>query len=160
MRCPRQSETGSDHEMEWRSDGTCSYCGSISAAAFMDAIREGREVGPTDKNYKAYITVRNPRVGQESVFGSANFNAGPKFEVVTQEMLDSGRGGIDARVHEVGSFVLFGIEPPTHTAKFYFQHLNEPEQREFVALHNSKKIRVGFPGYFYVMPFFMVVAHG
>jgi hypothetical protein len=34
---------------------TCSFCGSLHPDDFMDRVRSGVEVGPTDKNYKAYI---------------------------------------------------------------------------------------------------------
>jgi len=34
---------------------TCSYCGSVHPDAFMEKVREGWVVGPTDKSYKAYL---------------------------------------------------------------------------------------------------------
>lgn len=42
----------------WREDGTCSYCGSVSPSLFFERVLAGDEVGPTDKNYKAYIGER------------------------------------------------------------------------------------------------------
>lgn len=81
----------------WRTNGTCSYCGSLSSDEFFKRIEGGEEVGPTDKNYKAYI------------------------------------GG---------------------SGKFYFQHFNEKDKLKFVDLYNLKKMKVGYPGYFYVKPFF------
>lgn len=33
----------------------CSYCGSMSGGDFLAAVRDGVQVGPTDKSYKAYI---------------------------------------------------------------------------------------------------------
>ncbi len=39
-------------------------------------------------------------------------------------------------------------------AKFYFQHLSEAEQDRFIELHNTRKLNLGFPGHFYVPPFF------
>lgn len=39
----------------WRDDHTCAYCGSLSAAKFMEAVEAGARLVPTDKNYKAYI---------------------------------------------------------------------------------------------------------
>lgn len=39
----------------WRPDGGCSYCGSMSPEEFFKAVEAGAEVGPTDKNYKAYV---------------------------------------------------------------------------------------------------------
>lgn len=42
-----------------------------------------------------------------------------------------------------------------HHAKFHFQHLSDDQQQRFVDLLNEKRIRVGFPGYFYTKPFFI-----
>lgn len=40
----------------WRHDGTCSYCGSISPDRLFAALDAGAELGPTDKNYKVYVS--------------------------------------------------------------------------------------------------------
>jgi hypothetical protein len=64
MVCPRRSEgipgalSNYPQTDEWRQDGsyrTCSYCGSLHPDDFMQLVRDGAEVGPTDKSYKAYI---------------------------------------------------------------------------------------------------------
>lgn len=44
----------------------CSYCGSLSPEFFLERVEEGWEVGPTDKNYKAYL--KNPSSGPEGKF--------------------------------------------------------------------------------------------
>jgi hypothetical protein len=41
------------------------------------------------------------------------------------------------------------------SGKFYYQHLDEPQRREFVDLHNDGRINWGPPGHPYVLPFFM-----
>lgn len=33
----------------------CSYCGSMHPDDFMQAVRDGVEIGPTDKSYKMYV---------------------------------------------------------------------------------------------------------
>lgn len=33
----------------------CSYCGSMPPQDFMDAVRDGKEIVPTDKPYKLYV---------------------------------------------------------------------------------------------------------
>ena len=38
--------------------------------------------------------------------------------------------------------------------KFYFYHLNEAEQRRFVEMMNEGRPTMGYPGHFYVLPFF------
>ena len=48
----------------WRSDGTCSHCGSLSPDQLFKALEDGCEIGPTDKSYKIYIEgEKAPRVG-------------------------------------------------------------------------------------------------
>ncbi len=42
-------------------------------------------------------------------------------------------------------------------AKFYFQHLSEDQRGRFVQLLNERKMRIGYPGRFYVLPFFVQV---
>lgn len=44
--------SGKDH---WRDDETCSYDGSLHPDKFMEYLRNGGELGPTDKSYKFYI---------------------------------------------------------------------------------------------------------
>lgn len=39
--------------------------------------------------------------------------------------------------------------------KFYFQHLTETQRRTFVDLLNAGRLSIGFPGRFYVLPFFV-----
>lgn len=59
--CPRRGEpgpwlAGAGADDYWRSDGTCSYCGSLAPDVLMDRIEAGTvQLGPTDKNYKAYV---------------------------------------------------------------------------------------------------------
>lgn len=43
--------------------------------------------------------------------------------------------------------------------KFYFQHLSEDGRQKFVRLLNQKKILFDFPGYFYVLPFFLMAMY-
>lgn len=39
-------------------------------------------------------------------------------------------------------------------AKFYFQHLDEAGRDRFITLVNERKMKIGFPGHFYVLPYF------
>lgn len=45
---------------------------------------------------------------------------------------------------------------PTYP-KFYFQHLSEERMKDFINLLNQKKLKIGYPGYFYNLPFFIKV---
>mgnify|MGYP000607288369 CR=1 FL=1 len=41
--------------------------------------------------------------------------------------------------------------------KFYFQHLSKEQMEDFVNLFNKKQLNIGYPGHFYVTPFFMSI---
>lgn len=72
--CPRRGEgpsgayPGSD---TWRREGkvgdvrvhTCSFCGSLRPADFLDMWAAGATVGPTDKSYKLYMDAAGQAVG-------------------------------------------------------------------------------------------------
>lgn len=64
--CPRRHDflaydAGREDADCWRKPAhntkveTCSYCGSIRPEALFEAIDAGEKIGPTDKNYKAYV---------------------------------------------------------------------------------------------------------
>ena len=114
MPCPRQEswmlERFKIPKSEWRMNGTCSFCGSMKAEMFFEAIRKGATLTPTDKNYKVYVRGE----GSPASDGS-----------------------------------------PPHVDKFYFYHLSEDEMRDFVEMYNNNEITFGYPGHFYVAPFFM-----
>lgn len=42
--------------------------------------------------------------------------------------------------------------------KFYFQHLSADQRTRFITLLNERKVNVGYPGHFYVLPYFAVIA--
>lgn len=39
--------------------------------------------------------------------------------------------------------------------KFYYLHLSKEQRLKFIDLHNDKTLKLEYPGYFYVNPFFM-----
>ena len=101
----------------------CSFCGSLHPGKFLELVAKGWAVGPTDKNYKAYL-----------------------HPVVNGPM----RTGIPGqRLPEVEQFT---------RAKFYFQHLSDAQQIQFIDLYNEGSMHFAMPGHFYVMPFFMRLA--
>jgi hypothetical protein len=117
--CPRRQElgpmaklpAGPDEFIVRKLDGNvgminyaepaCTWCGSLSGDRFMQMIKDGYTIGPTDKNYKAYV------------------QTGDGFH-----------------------------------GKFYYQHLSEEQRAEFIELLNNRTAKLGFPGYFYVLPYF------
>lgn len=164
MECPRKAEShiGKNYTSEWRPDGTCSYCGSMSSGRLFEAIEAGCEVGPTDKDYKIYVDVPHPEAGKPCVLASANFpQTGPGWTQVTPESratlpLDAGQ----REYFKDGHWVEVSTRGPIDHAKFYFQHLSQDERQRFVELYNAKKINIGYPGHFYVRPYFMVPVAG
>lgn len=72
FRCPRREENPNSGTMfpgwdEWRDLGLhCSYCGSTNPARFLELVKAGREIGPTDKNYKAYVDTSSLAEGRTS----------------------------------------------------------------------------------------------
>lgn len=122
--CPRRTEDGTDNpDRTWafpcgtnldtyevREEGglpKCSYCGSVEPNVFLECLESAHELGPTDKNYKAYL------------------------------------------------------EYPVGFNKFYYQHLDQPEQRQrFIGLLNARRVRFGYPGRFTVLPYFLTAQQG
>lgn len=48
--------------------------------------------------------------------------------------------------------------PDQTQGKFYFQHLDQRQQLQFISMLNLKQLSIGTPGHFYVLPFFCSVA--
>lgn len=156
--CPRRRENGMDdpsspfrgagrnkdkyisgHGLIGQKRG-CSYCGSMHPDDFMQAVRDGKVVGPTDKSYKAYLhePLTDARKAEIRLRMIASYVGNGMTEAEATELVDS--------------------EPDIQTGdqigKFYFQHLSFEQRVEFIALHNAKQMRIGYPGYFYVAPYF------
>jgi len=123
----------------------CSYCGSLRPEDFMEMIRRGYYVAPTDKNYKVYVG--RPLTDEER----EAYKQMPHIK----ELLDAGVSESELTI-------------PQHRdeAKFYFQHLSEEQKREFVDRYNARNkqsypeygMKLAYPGHFYRLPFFMVRA--
>ncbi|MFF4547245.1 hypothetical protein ACFY1J_23965 [Streptomyces sp. NPDC001406] len=134
---------------------SCSFCGSLHPDRFMELLREGWIVGPTDKTYKAYLS--RPLTDEEKAQRKARWLDGFTAEEIQApaegrgETADQYRAGLEA----VYDSQVAPTEGGSTEAKFYFQHLSEAQCREFVDLYNSRRIKVGYPGRFYVLPFFM-----
>lgn len=161
--CPRRDESpnpsaygdGSATPDSWyrrygrKGPRSCTYCGSLHPDDFMDVVRTGSgKIGPTDKNYKVYVTIPTLLYTPTSTFTN----------------------------HD-GKKVVQKLPKTPATLKFYFQHLSEDDRREFVDEYNRRpvtnelpdgtveevgdstmngKMKIGYPGYLYVKPFFIV----
>lgn len=136
--CPRRSESPGLSKIfpdgdEWRSDNSCSYCGSMNPDLLMARLEDGTlELGPTDKSYKVYVR-----------------NAGGEAMMQVYRSCPSGseRHGPKECTH--------WVTRETSQAKFYFQHLNEQQKSRFLELLNTQKLKYGHPGHFYILPYFL-----
>ncbi len=124
----------------------------MSPERFFECVEAGNELVPTDKNYKVYVRHPNPIAGKITIRQSANYQPGPDWIEATPEVCKQ----YDWTPGEGGPYwVLPSPEGPIETGKFYFQHLDEAGQVRFIELLNAKRVKLAYPGHFYVAPFFI-----
>lgn len=140
------------HSSHWRPDGTCSYCGSISPADLFAAIDAGCELGPTDKDYKVYVDLIEPNPEELTVKGTSNAKECPGPSWVRADAAALEKAGFSSK-HT--TWMLYEPRGPRKFGKFYFQHFTLDDRRRFIQLLNAKAIKIGYPGHFYRLPFFM-----
>lgn len=159
--CPRRNEVAnpSPGPDTWRGRGSfdsgtgpcCSYCGSLNPDVFLDRVRDGWIVSPTDRPTKAYLDEPySPEVLDSIKTTSAIWKA------VRLSKLDEGAMEKDATAAADTYWVEH--EARWHigrtVAKVYFAHLSSTQQDIFCELYNSGAMRLSYPGRFYVRPFF------
>lgn len=136
----------------------CSFCGSMSPDDFLAAVKSGAEVGPTDKNYKLYVSWPRPDADMLFVISSTNAAEKPsdsgrltwyRRDELTAGQLDIvRRDGYDRDDGWKPTFLGFGTRP-TIDAKFYTPHFSPEQGREFFALWQASKVNWGYPGHPY-----------
>ncbi len=152
---------------EWREDRglagqnrvglSCSFCGSLHPDRFMELVREGWVVGPTDKSYKAYLG--RPRTVEEI--------AGRKAQWMSADAVARAIRDLGAKDGKTEEQVTADLEEEWNTrhlpafrdgcgqeAKFYYQHLSDAQRAEFIELYNEHRMTISYPGYLYTLPFF------
>lgn len=167
--CPRRAEIGNTGRFpgpdRWTTghglikqaaERSCSYCGSLHPDRFMELVRAGWIVGPTDKSYKAYLA--KPYTVAEKTAQRQKWLA---TDAIARAIRDLGErdGHTPAEIEAaVDREWIDRVEPflgsGSTEAKFYFQHLAEDQRNEFIDLLNAKQVKFSYPGYFYVLPFF------
>jgi len=134
--CPRRAEGfghGEEGKDSWREDNTCSFCGSLNPAEVLARVEAGTAtLGPTDKNYKVYVK---------------NSGGDPFKQTYRNCPRDSACKGPNDCAH--------WVTRPMQETKAYFQHFSKEQCLKFIDLLNAKKLRLGYPGHFYVRPFFI-----
>lgn len=65
---------------------------------------------------------------------------------------------IEERICEIGptdkDYKIYVTTLIKTETKFYFQHFTTEQQDKFIDLVNAKVVKFGYPGYFYVLPYF------
>lgn len=132
----------------------CSFCGSLHPDRFMELVRQGWVVGPTDKSYKAYLS--KPLTDEEKAEHKSRWLDGFTAQGIQASAEARNESREQAR-EELGRYYDEQVAPfseSTKQAKFYYVHLSEEQQHEFIDLHNSRQMHIGYPGRFYQPPYF------
>lgn len=132
----------------------CSYCGSMRPEAFLEAIKAGAEIGPTDKGYKVYVDLPEPHPDWLTVRSSTRSpDAFPgdwqrSSRKLMKELTE--RDGV-RRDYHAEDWIQLGPRSATRHAKFYLQHIAHPGplRAELFDLVTAGEIRIGYPGHFY-----------
>jgi hypothetical protein len=134
---------------------SCSFCGSLHPDRFMELVREGWIVGPTDKSYKAYL--ESPLTDDEKAAKRQQWMDRGAIARAVRDLGESDgktpeqiQADLDAEWERQAPGWLHGAQ----SAKFYFQHLTAGQRDEFIELYNDGRMKVGIPGHLYVAPFF------
>lgn len=132
---------------------SCSFCGSLHPDRFMGLVRDGWIVGPTDKNYKAYLD--EPYTADEVAARKQQWlDTNPVAKAVREVGERDGKTPEQIAEDVEAQWAALPHNPGRTVAKFYYQHLSDAQRDEFVELVNSGRIRFGYPGHLYVLPFF------
>lgn len=174
--CPRRAEHGTMFKLPdtdlWqvRRPGlprTCSFCGSVHPEDFLKLAAEGAKLTPTDKAYKVYIDVPEPSPNEQEIYSSSDSEDSPGIGYTHKDKLTPEQKAIyDRRFPDTEghvwqpAWVKFEKRHAVEHMKHYFQHLamSDEHRQKFVELLNEKKLSIGVPGHFYVLPYFVVPA--
>ena len=123
---------------------TCSYCGSLRPDVFFAAVEAGAEIVPTDKSYKVYVCMPDPRAGAQRVISKTHRRESPGDGWVMAD--DEAYGELRDGDH---CWVEYGPRPALMRAKFYTVHLNRDHAARLRILIDTGSLNIGYPGRFY-----------
>lgn len=132
---------------------SCSYCGSLNPDRFMELVQQGWWVDPTDKSYKAYLA--EPLTDDQVTARRDQWMSSAFVERVRLAACDDHAENVNAVVEKEWQQMPAAAGHGETLAKFYYQHLGGDQQQRFVDLINAKAMKIGPPGYFYALPFFV-----
>ena len=130
---------------------TCSYCGSIRPEEFLEKVRGGWIVVPTDQRSRCYLDKPYEPAEMNKI---KERNGG--WQVVRQDRLSDGdteeeaAAAADAWWTENEAPGIGGRSAGT----LYYAHLDAPQQAEFLELYRSGAMRMAWPGKFNATPSF------
>lgn len=166
--CPRRMTDWGPWEREeeldnWKGKGglvgqkgrRCSFCGSMHPDQFMQHLRDGAVLGPTDKNYKAYLHA--PITDEMVAQAKKRWLGGTQADIIRTALRNEGSDG--AAIGQALEKHWVDYERKNiyteDIGKFYYQHLSQEQRQEFIDMLNDKTMYIGYPGYIYVRPFFI-----
>lgn len=147
---------------------SCSFCGSYPPDLFLEAVKAGAEVGPTDKSYKFYVNgikrdeSENPAslrvVGHAFVdveeVKRENYKGYVSWAEMNREQKNAvkeyNKSSKQPKEELRKNLWLFRPIGDTFEAKFYTHHLSTEQGDEFIKLWRAGKINWGYPGHPYV----------
>jgi hypothetical protein len=135
---------------------SCSYCGSLKPDRFMQLVSEGWWVDPTDKSYKAYLA--QPLTDDQVAQARDRWMAGDFVARVRAAACADHADNVDQAVEHEWQQMPSASGHGQVVAKFYYQHLSSEQKDQFIELVNTKRMKIGIPGHFYVLPFFCTPA--
>lgn len=138
---------------------SCTYCGSLHPDRFMELARAGWSLTPTDKAYKVYLGPpmsqaekdRRKKIWRREWRGVAFTTCREDTQKPTPAEVEAQLEKLWREHGEMATWSAAGME-----YKFYFPHLSVDQRREFVDLYNDQALVIGYPGYFYTLPYFCV----
>ncbi len=149
---PGTSFVGHERDERFR---YCSFCGSIDPDSFMQRIEEGWVAGPTDKNYKTYLG--EPRSKEELAARRVRWLESGFAKVLARALRAEGKTDEEIEVELEKDWQKEAALVGDHdVGKFYYQHLSPEQAERFVELLNAGRMRIGYPGHFYRLPYFVV----
>lgn len=132
---------------------SCSFCGSLNPDRFLQLVRDRWVVEPTDKSYKAYL-MRPYTADQAADEKRAWLATSAEAKAIRHLGEHDGKSSEQVTADLENEWAVTERASGVTAAKFYYQHLDDAQRDEFIGLVNDKAMRIGYPGYFYVLPFF------
>jgi hypothetical protein len=132
---------------------SCSYCGSLAPDRFMELVEQGWWVDPTDKAYKAYLA--EPLTDEQVAQRRTDWMAAGFVQRMRDAACTDHAKNVEAVIEREWQQMPASQGHGQVLAKFYYQHLSVDQQQRFVELINDGGMRIGTPGYFYALPFFV-----